>query len=164
MASKLTDYDVESTPFKRDILGELAAACRKHGLKFCFYHSIMDWHHPNYPPRDWEKDRPRDQVDMEKYIAYMKNQLKELLENYDTGVLWFDGEWEAAWTHETRQGPLRLPARAQARHHHQQPRRQGPQGHGGHEQGRQKFARRLRHARAGDPAHRACPASTGNRA
>jgi alpha-L-fucosidase len=98
--SKLTEYDVESTPFKRDILGELTAACRKQGVKMCFYHSIMDWGHPNYPPRKWEKDRPQDQVDMVKYTAYMKGQLKELIENYDPAVMWFDGEWEAAWTHE----------------------------------------------------------------
>jgi alpha-L-fucosidase len=98
--SELTDYDVASTPFKRDILGELSAACRKQGVKMCFYHSIMDWGHPNYPPRKWEEDRPGDQVDMEKYTAHMKGQLEELVDNYDPAVMWFDGEWESAWTHE----------------------------------------------------------------
>ncbi len=98
--SKLTDYDIESTPYKRDILGRLKKACDRHGVKLGFYYSIMDWHHPNYPPRKWEKDRPRDQVDMDKYISYMKGQIKELIENYDPAVLWFDGEWEGAWTHE----------------------------------------------------------------
>ena len=97
--SKLTDYDIESTPFKRDILGELKQACDKHGVKLGFYYSIMDWHHPNYPPRGWEKDRPREQVDMDKYVAYMKGQLKELIENYEPVVLWFDGEWDA-WSRE----------------------------------------------------------------
>ena len=97
--SKLTDYDIQSTPFDRDILGELKQACDKHGMKLGFYYSIMDWHHPNYPPRGWEKDRPRDQVDMDKYTAYMKGQLKELVENYDPVVLWFDGEWDA-WSRE----------------------------------------------------------------
>jgi alpha-L-fucosidase len=66
----------------------------------CFYYSIMDWHHPNYPPREWETDRSRDQVDMDRYTAYMKRQLEELIENYDPAVLWFDGEWEDSWTHE----------------------------------------------------------------
>jgi len=98
--SALTDYDVASTPFRRDILGELKKACDKHDLTLGFYYSIMDWHHPNYPPRGWEKDRPKDQVDMDKYTAYMKGQLKELVENYDPAVLWFDGEWEGCWTHE----------------------------------------------------------------
>jgi len=95
--SKLTDYDIESTPYKRDLLGPLKEACDKHGMKLGFYYSIMDWHHPNYPPRGWEKDRPREQIDMEKYVVYMKGQLKELIESYDPVVLWFDGEWDA-WT------------------------------------------------------------------
>ena len=98
--SRLTDYDIESTPFKRDLLGALTEACRKYGVAMCFYYSIMDWHHPSYPPRTWETDRPLDQVDMDKYTAYMKGQLKELIENYDPAVLWFDGEWEDCWTSE----------------------------------------------------------------
>src|SRR5208283_379814 len=39
--------------------------------------------------------------DMDRYTAYMKAQLKELLTRYGPlGILWFDGEWEAPWTHE----------------------------------------------------------------
>jgi len=101
--SKQTQFDVMSTPFKRDILKELADACRKiGGIKLCFYHSIMDWHHPDYNERrEWEKDRPVDGTDREKYITYMKNQLRELVTNYgDIGVIWFDGEWENFWTHK----------------------------------------------------------------
>jgi alpha-L-fucosidase len=56
--SKFTDFDIMSTPFKRDILKELADACHKEGIKICWYHSIMDWHDPDYlPRREWEKDR-----------------------------------------------------------------------------------------------------------
>ena len=101
--SKQTDFDVMSTPFKRDILKELAAACRKiGGIKLCFYHSIMDWHHPDYNVRrDWETNRSTEGTDRKNYIAYLKNQLKELITNYgDIGVLWFDGEWEGFWSHE----------------------------------------------------------------
>ncbi|OVE79222.1 alpha-L-fucosidase, partial [bacterium I07] len=100
--SKQTDFDVMSTPFKRDILKELAEACRKHGLKLCFYHSIMDWHHPDYlPRRSWETERSTEGADYQRYIKYMKNQLAELLTDYgDLGVLWFDGEWESTWTPE----------------------------------------------------------------
>jgi Alpha-L-fucosidase len=103
--SKVSDYDVMSTPFKRDIIKELAAACRKYDIKLCFYHSIMDWHHPDYlPRRTWEKDRPTANADFERYVKYMKEQLKELLTNYgNIGVLWFDGEWEGTWTHERGQ-------------------------------------------------------------
>ncbi|MDZ7262620.1 MAG: alpha-L-fucosidase, partial [candidate division KSB1 bacterium] len=97
--SKYTDFDVMSTPFKRDILKELADACHQEGIKICWYHSIMDWHHPDYlPRRDWEKDRSTEGADFDRYVQHMKNQLRELLTNYgDIGVLWFDGEWEQTW-------------------------------------------------------------------
>jgi len=100
--SKYTDFDVASTLFKRDILKELADACRKQGIRMCWYHSIMDWRHPDYlPRRDWEQDRPAAGADFSRYVAYMKNQLKELLTNYgDIGVLWFDGEWENTWNQD----------------------------------------------------------------
>lgn len=99
--SATTDFDVESTPFKRDIMGELKRACDKHGLVFCMYFSIMDWHHPDYlPRRKWEQNRPADGADFDRYVTVMKAQLKELIERYDPGVLWFDGEWEKTWTHE----------------------------------------------------------------
>ncbi len=99
--SEETDYDVMSTPFKRDILKELADACRRHGLKICWYHSIMDWHHPDYlPRRGWEK-RSAEGARFERYAAHMKKQLEELITDYGPiGVLWFDGEWEGTWTHE----------------------------------------------------------------
>lgn len=100
--SKVSDYDVMSTPFQRDILKELAEACRKADIKLCFYHSIMDWHHPDYlPRRNWEAGRSSEGADFPRFVDYMKSQLKELLTEYgDIGVLWFDGEWEDTWTHE----------------------------------------------------------------
>ncbi|TFH34384.1 MAG: alpha-L-fucosidase, partial [Bacteroidia bacterium] len=103
--SGYTDFDVMSTPFKRDIMSELSEACRKRGIEICWYHSIMDWHHPDYlPRRQWETDRPAEGADFNRYIDYMKGQLAELLTNYgEIGVLWFDGEWESTWTHEMGQ-------------------------------------------------------------
>jgi alpha-L-fucosidase len=101
--SKYTDWDVMSTPFHRDIMKELSAATRRHGLTQCWYHSIMDWHHPDYlPRRDWEeKDRPAAGADFDRYNQYLKNQVTELLTNYGPiGVMWFDGEWENTWTPE----------------------------------------------------------------
>jgi alpha-L-fucosidase len=97
--SKLSDFDVMSTPFRRDIVRELAEACRRQGIVFGVYHSIMDWHHPDYlPRRRWESDRPDSTADFERYVNYMKGQLRELLTNYGPlGVLWFDGEWESTW-------------------------------------------------------------------
>ncbi|HVP12505.1 MAG TPA: alpha-L-fucosidase [Phycisphaerae bacterium] len=99
--SKYTDFDVMSTPFKRDIMKELAEACRREGLRICWYHSIMDWHHPDYlPRRKWEK-RSAEGADFNRYVAHLKNQVKELLTNYgDIGIMWFDGEWEDTWNHQ----------------------------------------------------------------
>src|SRR5262245_652684 len=99
--SKLTDYDIMSTPFQRDIMKELSTACRKAGLKMCWYHSIMDWHHPDYlPRREWE-NRPAEGASFARYFEHLKGQVKELLTSYgDIGVMWFDGEWESTWTHE----------------------------------------------------------------
>jgi alpha-L-fucosidase len=100
--SEKTEYDVmDATPFKRDIMKELADECRKHGIKMCWYHSIMDWHHPDYlPRRNWET-RSAKGADFDRYVDYMKGQVKELLSNYgDIGVMWFDGEWEPTWTPE----------------------------------------------------------------
>jgi alpha-L-fucosidase len=100
--SKHTDYDViDATPFKRDILKELAEECREQGLKMCFYHSIMDWHHPDYLPRRAWESRSAEGADFDRYVDYMKRQVAELLTNYgDLGVLWFDGEWEHTWEEE----------------------------------------------------------------
>lgn len=101
--SAWTDYDVMSTPFQRDIMKELSDACRRHGLKIAWYHSIMDWHHPDYlPRRDWEAaDRPADGAVFGRYVEYLQRQVEELLTRYgDVGVMWFDGEWEETWTHE----------------------------------------------------------------
>ena len=101
--SKVTDYDItDATPFKRDILKELSKACKKQGIKLCFYHSIMDWHHPDaqspfYPNyNDGNKSNPN----FARYVeTYMKPQLKELITKYGPlGVLWFDGEWVKDWT------------------------------------------------------------------
>jgi alpha-L-fucosidase len=97
--SQLTDWDIERTPFKRDPLKELAAACQKEGIKLCFYHSIMDWHHPDWGTRRAWHDKATGTPDMDRYTAYMKGQLKELLTNYGPiGIMWFDGEWESPWT------------------------------------------------------------------
>lgn len=111
--SKETEWDVMSSPFKRDIMKELSDACKKlpaadvaHPVRFCMYHSIMDWHHPDYlPRRPWEKaDRPADGADFEKFVKYLKAELAELCSpKYDPGLIWFDGEWEGTWTHERGQ-------------------------------------------------------------
>jgi alpha-L-fucosidase len=100
--SAQTDFDIMSTPCQRDIMRQIADACRRHGLVPCWYHSIMDWHHPDYlPRRDWETDRPTAGADFDRFNAYLKAQVRELLTAYGPiGVMWFDGEWEPTWTHD----------------------------------------------------------------
>ena len=88
--TKETPYNiVEATPFKRDVLKELAAECEKQGMKLGFYYSIMDWHHPDAKGENFPK-----------YVEHMKRQLKELLGGAygKVAVLWFDGEWIPEWT------------------------------------------------------------------
>ena len=99
-ATKLSDYNVMHTPFKRDIARELADECRRQDLRFCTYYSIIDWYHPDYLPRGAGDKRPAKDADFERYYAFMKGQLRELVENYHPAVLWFDGEWEDHWTVE----------------------------------------------------------------
>ena len=102
--SKVSDYDIMSAPYRRDIMKQMAEACRREGLRICWYHSIMDWHHPDYlPRRGWEK-RSSEGADFNRYVSYLKGQVKELLTRYgDIGVMWFDGEWEDTWNHERGQ-------------------------------------------------------------
>ena len=60
----------------------------------------------------------------------MKAQLKELITNYDPAMLWFDGEWMDWWTEADGQDLYDYVRGLEARHHHQQSRRHGAQGHG----------------------------------
>jgi alpha-L-fucosidase len=86
--SKLTDYDMAGTPYQRDLLKPLADACHREGIEICWYHSIMDWYHPDAKGARFPQ-----------YVEHMRGQLKELLTNYGKiGVLWFDGEWIGEWT------------------------------------------------------------------
>jgi len=99
--STLSDWCIKSTPFQRDPLKELSAACQEEGVKLCFYYSIMDWHHPDYLPRKSWNDQANPNPAFERYVAYMKGQLKELLTAYGPiGILWFDGNWENTWNYD----------------------------------------------------------------
>jgi len=103
--SEVSEYDVmDASPFKRDILKELSEACKREGVRLCFYYSIMDWHHPDaqapfYPNYN---DGRRSNPNFGRYVErYIKPQLKELITNYGpVGVLWFDGEWIKDWTEQ----------------------------------------------------------------
>jgi alpha-L-fucosidase len=94
--TKATDYNVvNGTPWHHDPMKDLAAECQRQGLRLCFYHSIMDWHQPDYLPRRKWDERPADGASLDRYIEYMKGELQELLTGYGPiGILWWDGGWE----------------------------------------------------------------------
>jgi len=101
--SKYTNFDIANTPFKRDIIKELADACRKYDIHFGIYYSIIDWHHPSQErnidysgSQRWSNVRMKS-GEKQQYITYMKNQVKELIENYDPEIIWFDGDWVYWW-------------------------------------------------------------------
>ncbi len=98
--TEYSDYDISATPYKKDVLMEMKNACDKYGILFGTYYSISDWKHPDYPLGSPGGKTKKETGDMEKFIPFIKGQTKELIENYNTKILWFDGEWEEAWTHE----------------------------------------------------------------
>jgi len=97
-ATRATRYNiVDWTPFKRDPLRELAAECRRQGIRLFLYYSQLDWHHPDYWPRGStgrNSGRP-ESGDWSRYLDFMDVQLAELLTNYGPiGGVWFDGMWD----------------------------------------------------------------------
>ena len=88
---------VDATPYGKDVLALLAQECRRQGIKLFFYHSQLDWHHPDYFPRGRTGQhslRP-DVGDFDRYLDFMDAQLRELLTGYGPiGGIWFDGMWD----------------------------------------------------------------------
>lgn len=83
--SKLTDYDIMNSPFRRDIAKELAVACQKRGIRVIWYYSRPDWFDPRH-----DVDNP------EPYVDYLTGQVRELLTNYGeiAGIWWDSGQIE----------------------------------------------------------------------
>lgn len=90
--SKATDYNiVDATPFKRDVLKELAKECQKQGLKFGFYYSqAQDWHHPGGMGNSWDKTLKR--VSSDEYVFEKAlPEVKQLLTEYGPiAIFWWD--------------------------------------------------------------------------
>lgn len=90
--SKHTSYNiVDGTPFKRDVVAELAEECRRQGIRMGFYYSqTQDWHHPDGDGNYWDYDASAQNFDS--YIHdYVIPQLEELLTKYGpVGLIWFD--------------------------------------------------------------------------
>jgi len=91
-ATRGGDYNiVDRTPFGRDPMQELAAACQRHGVRLCFYYSqTQDWHHPGGDGNDWDYEESA--KDFDGYVEnYVKPQVRELLTKYGPiGLIWFD--------------------------------------------------------------------------
>jgi alpha-L-fucosidase len=108
--SQVSPYNiVQATPFKRDPMKELRAACARQGIKFGFYYShAWDWEHPDAPGNDWDRDNPGGDKQLhggarwweqspdfvtrdEHYVATKAiPQVKELIAKYHPDILWFD--------------------------------------------------------------------------
>jgi alpha-L-fucosidase len=97
--SRVSDWDIiNRSPYGKDVLKMLKEECDRQGIKLFFYHSQLDWHHPDYYPRgntgQGYTGRP-ESGNWNEYIEYMNAQLTELLTNYgDIGGIWFDGMWD----------------------------------------------------------------------
>lgn len=80
--SRLTEYKVTNTAFKRDPIKEISDACHKYNIKLHFYYSLLDWHHGCY------------QSNWKEYVRYYQGQIRELCTNYGkiAGIV-FDGWW-----------------------------------------------------------------------
>lgn len=97
--TKQSDYNiVKATPFKRDVVKELAEACHAEGIRLHLYYSHIDWMRDDYPMGRTGRHCGKDTAsvgDWPGYYRFMNNQLTELLTNYGKiGAIWFDGWWD----------------------------------------------------------------------
>lgn len=95
--TKASCYNVvDATPFKRDVLGELADACRKHGIKLGFYYSHwQDWDGTggdvcSVHMENTEYVHPTEEAFRNYWQKKCLVQVQELIENYDPWLFWFD--------------------------------------------------------------------------
>lgn len=96
--TQYSDYDIiDATPFKRDIVKELADECSRQDMKLHLYYSHLDWTREDYYPlgKTGHKTGRKSHGKWDTYYSFMNNQLTELLTNYGPiGAIWFDGMWD----------------------------------------------------------------------
>ena len=89
---------VDATPFKRDVLKELAEECHKQGIALHLYYSHADWSRDDYPRgrTGWGvAGRDPEKISWDSYYNFMNRQITELLTNYGPiRAMWFDGWWD----------------------------------------------------------------------
>jgi alpha-L-fucosidase len=96
--SKFSDYKAPRTPYGKDLLRPLVEAFRDEGLRVGFYHSLIDWHHPDFPVDGVHplRDHPdpaqlNANRDIRRYADYLHAQVHELLTDYGpVDILWLD--------------------------------------------------------------------------
>ena len=95
----LSDFDAPHSAAGRDLVREFVDACNKHGLMPMFYHTTLDWHHPDY------------NANFEAYLEYLRKSVEILCKNYGKiGGLWFDGNWskpDADWHEDALYATIR---------------------------------------------------------
>jgi alpha-L-fucosidase len=91
--SNVSNYNVvDATPFKRNVLKELADACARRGMRLGFYYSqSQDWHEPNGAGNTWDFG-PDEKKDYDQYLrGKAEPQVRELLTGYGpVALIWFD--------------------------------------------------------------------------
>ncbi len=95
-----SSYNIMNSPFKRDMVGELAQACKKQDIAFGIYFTVLDWHDTDYPIHNPYDTTQNVVGNMARFVDRMKSELKEIITRYNPYILWFDGFWETAWKQE----------------------------------------------------------------
>ncbi len=116
--SALSDYTVMATPYGKDMVGPFVEAVRAEGLKVGFYHSLLDWHHPDFAVDDFHPLRDRSDVaalnqgrDGSRYREYLHGQVRELLTRYGKiDYLFMDFSYEDGTIPESSVLPGKGPA------------------------------------------------------
>jgi alpha-L-fucosidase len=102
--SKLTDYNATRTPYGKDLIRPMVDAFSAENMKVGFYHSLIDWHHPEFPIDTFHPMRDQDDAadqnskrDMSRYVEYLHGQSRELLSQYGkVDIMWFDFSYPGA--------------------------------------------------------------------
>ena len=78
----LSDFNALNSPAGRDLIAEFVEECRKVDIVPFFYHTTLDWHHPDF------------ENNFDAYLDYLYKSVEILCTKYGKiGGLWFDGNW-----------------------------------------------------------------------
>lgn len=95
----LNTYDAPHSAAKRDLVKEFSEACDQHGMGKFFYHTTLDWWHPDFDG-DWDA-----------YQRYLRDSVRLLCTHYGkVDGLWFDGNWskpDRDWQEDALYGMIR---------------------------------------------------------